>query len=100
MDALDLKQADFAGNSLGGQVLLAFVRRYSERLNRLVLSGATIGGEHISLARYAAGLVRDRSQGLPICTALPSKMYAPKGFIRCTEMTLGASAPDRQRLGQ
>lgn len=87
MDALDLKKANFAGNSLGGQVLLAFVRRHPERLNR-------------SLARYAAGLVLDRSQESPICTAVLSKMYAQKGFIRCTETTIGAAALDRQRLGQ
>lgn len=86
-DALDLKKANFAGNSLGGQVLLAFVRRHPERLNR-------------SLARYAAGLVLDRSQESPICTAVLSKMYAQKGFIRCTETTIGADALDRQRLGQ
>ena len=88
MDALGLERANFAGNSLGGQVLLAFARRHPARLERLVLVGATVGGEYISLARYAAGLVLDGIHEPPIYSAVLSKMYAQMGLVRYTGTTL------------
>ncbi len=88
MDALGLAKADFAGNSLGGQVLLAFARRHPGRLNRLVLIGSTVGGQYISLARYAAGLILDGVQEPPIYTAVLSRMYAQMGLARYVGTTL------------
>ncbi len=88
MDALGIPKANFAGNSLGGQVLLAFARRHPERLERLVLIGATVGGQYISLARYAAGLVLDGIQEPPIYTAVLSRMYAQMGLVRYVGTTL------------
>ena len=94
MDALSIPKANFAGNSLGGQVLLAFARRHPERLERLVLIGATVGGQYISLARYAAGLVLDGIQEPPIYTAVLSRMYAQMGLVRYVGTTLAMLADE------
>ena len=82
LDALDIPKANFAGNSLGGQVLLAFARRHPKRLERLVLVGSTVGGQYISLTRYVAGLVLDGLQEPPRYTAVLSRMYMQMGFTR------------------
>lgn len=82
LDALGIPQAHFAGNSLGGQVLLSLARRHPARVGRLVLVGSTIGGQYISLARYAAGLVLDGLQEPPLYTAVLSRMYSEMGFTR------------------
>jgi pimeloyl-ACP methyl ester carboxylesterase len=94
MDALGLEKANFAGNSLGGQVLLAFARRHPERLERLVLIGSTVGGQYISLGRYAAGLVLDGSQEPPIYTAVLTRMYAQMGLVRYAQTTLAMIADE------
>ncbi len=88
LDALGIEKADCAGNSLGGQVLLAFARRHPERLGRLVLIGSTVGGQYISLGRYAAGLVLDGIQEPPIYTAVLTRMYVQMGFVRYFGTTL------------
>jgi len=94
MDALGVPKANFAGNSLGGQVLLAFARRHPERLERLVLIGATVGGQYISLARYAAGLVLDGIQEPPIYTATLTRMYMQMGLVRYVGTTLAMLADE------
>ncbi len=94
LDALSIPKANFAGNSLGGQVLLAFARRYPERLERLVLVGSTVGGQYISLGRYAAGLILDGIQEPPIYTAVLSRMYAQMGFVRYLGTTLAMLADE------
>jgi 2-hydroxy-6-oxonona-2,4-dienedioate hydrolase len=88
LDTLGIPQAHFAGNSLGGQVLLALARRHPARVGRLVLVGSTVGGQYISLARYAAGLVLDGIQEPLRYTAVLSRMYAQMGFVRYMETTL------------
>ncbi len=87
MDSLGISQANFGGNSLGGQVLLALARRHPERVGRMVLVGSTVGGQYISLARYAAGLVLDGSQEPLRYTVLLARMYAQMGFVRYFETT-------------
>ncbi len=82
MDALGVPCADFGGNSLGGQVLLALARRHPARVGRLVLVGATVGGQYISLARYAAGLVLDGGQEPLNYTIALARMYAQMGLVR------------------
>ena len=82
MDTLDIPQAHFAGNSLGGQVLLALARRHPSRIGRLVLVGSTVGGTCISLGRYAAGLLLDGLQEPPVYTAVLTQMYAQMGLVR------------------
>ena len=82
LDTLGIPQAHFAGNSLGGQVLLALARRHPARVGRLVLVGSTVGGQYISLARYAAGLVMDGLQEPLRYTAVLAYMYAQMGFVR------------------
>lgn len=94
LDALGLPKANFAGNSLGGQVLLAFARRHPERLERLVLVGSTVGGQYISLARYAAGLVLDGIQEPPRYTAVLARMYAQMGFVRYAQTTFAMIADE------
>ncbi len=94
LDALGIPKAHFAGNSLGGQVLLAFARRHPERLERLVLIGSTVGGEYVSLGRYAAGLILDGMQEPPIYTAVLSRMYAQMGFRRYLGTTLAMLADE------
>lgn len=94
LDALGIRRAHFAGNSLGGQVLLAFARRHPDRLERLVLVGSTVGGQYISLARYAAGLILDGIQEPPIYTAVLSRMYAQMGFVRYAQTTLAMIADE------
>ncbi len=94
MDALGLEKANFAGNSLGGQVLLAFARRHPARVGRLVLVGSTVGGQYISLARYAAGLVLDGSQEPLGYTVLLARMYAQMGFVRYAQTTLAMIADE------
>ena len=94
MDALHLPKADFAGNSLGGQVLLAFARRHPERLGRLVMDGSTVGGQYISLGRYAAGLVLDGIQEPPGYTALLIWMSAQMGLVRYVGTTLAMLADE------
>lgn len=82
LDALGISQAHFAGNSLGGQVLLALARRHPARVGRLVLIGSTIGGQYISLARYAAGLVLDSIQEPLYYSVVLSRMYFQMGLVR------------------
>jgi 2-hydroxy-6-oxonona-2,4-dienedioate hydrolase len=82
MDTLGISQAHFAGNSLGGQVLLALARRHPARIGRLVLIGSTVGGQYISLARYAAGLVLDGMQEPLLYSAVLARMYAKMGLVR------------------
>ncbi|MGI4787782.1 MAG: alpha/beta fold hydrolase [Janthinobacterium lividum] len=82
MDTLKIPCANFAGNSLGGQVLLALARRHPERVGRVVLVGSTIGGTGISLARYAAGLVLDGIQEPLVYTVTLTRMYAQMGLLR------------------
>ncbi len=88
LDALGISQANFAGNSLGGQVLLALARRHPARVGRLVLVGSTVGGQYISLARYAAGLVLDGIQEPLYYTVVLSRMYFQMGLVRYVETTL------------
>ena len=88
MDTLGISQANFGGNSLGGQVLLALARRHPARVGRMVLVGSTIGGQYISLARYAAGLVLDGVQEPLGYTVLLTRMYAQMGFVRYVGTTL------------
>lgn len=88
LDALGIPLAHFAGNSLGGQVLLALARRHPARVGRLVLVGSTVGGQYISLARYAAGLAMDGLQEPLRYTAVLAYMYAQMGFVRYFETTL------------
>lgn len=88
MDTLGVAQANFGGNSLGGQVLLALARRHPARVGRLVLVGSTVGGQYISLARYAAGLFLDGIQEPLHYTAVLTRMYAEMGFVRYLETTL------------
>lgn len=94
LDALGLPKANFAGNSLGGQVLLAFARRHPARMGRLVLIGSTVGGEYISLGRYAAGLVLDGLQEPPRYTALLGRMSAQMGFVRYAQTTFAMIADE------
>lgn len=94
LDALGLEKADFAGNSLGGQVLLAFARRHPARVGRLVLIGSTVGGQYISLARYAAGLVLDGIQEPLHYTAALSRMYMQMGFVRYVQTTFAMIADE------
>ena len=82
MDTLSIPQADLAGNSLGGQVLLALARRHPARVGRIVLVGSTVGGQYISLARYAAGLALDGVQEPLRYTAVLTAMYAQMGLVR------------------
>ena len=94
LDALGIPKANFAGNSLGGQVLLAFARRHPARLERLVLIGSTVGGQYISLGRYAAGLVLDGIQEPPRYTAVLARMYAQMGFVRYAQTTFAMIADE------
>lgn len=82
LDALGISRANFAGNSLGGQVLLALARRHPKRVGRLVLVGSTVGGQYISLARYAAGLVLDSIQEPLYYSVVLSRMYFQMGLVR------------------
>jgi len=82
LDALGVSQAHFAGNSLGGQVLLALARRHPARVGRLVLVGSTVGGQYISLARYAVGLVLDGLQEPLYYSVVLSRMYSQMGLVR------------------
>ncbi len=82
LDTLGVSQAHFAGNSLGGQVLLALARRHPERVGRLVLVGSTVGGQYVSLARYAAGLVLDGIQEPFYYSVVLSQMYFQMGLKR------------------
>lgn len=94
LDALGIAAANFAGNSLGGQVLLALARRHPARVERLVLVGSTVGGQYISLARYAAGLALDGLQEPPIYTLLLARMYAQMGLVRYAQTTLAMIADE------
>ena len=42
LDALDIGQADFVGNSFGASLTLALVTRYPERVRRMVLMGSGV----------------------------------------------------------
>ena len=94
MDALNLPKANFAGNSLGGQVLLEFARRHPERVGRMAMDGATVGSQYISLARYAAGLVLDGIQEPLDYTALLVWMSAQMGVVRYVQTTLAMLADE------
>lgn len=88
LDALGIAQAHVAGNSLGGQVLLALARRHPKRVGRIVLVGSTVGGQYISLARYAAGLFLDGIQEPLYYTVVLSRMYFQMGLVRYVGTTL------------
>ena len=88
LDTLGIPQANFAGNSLGGQVLLALARRHPARVRRMVLVGSTVGGQYISLARYAAGLVLDGIEEPLYYSVVLARMYAQMGFVRYLGTTL------------
>ena len=87
LDTLDIPRAHFAGNSLGGQVLLSLARRHPARVGRLVLIGSTVGGQYISLARYASGLLLDGAQEPLNYTLALTRMYAQMGLVRYIETT-------------
>ncbi len=82
LDTLGIARAHFAGNSLGGQVLLALARRHPKRVGRMVLIGSTIGEQYISLARYASGLVLDSVQEPFYYSVVLSRMYFQMGLVR------------------
>ena len=97
LETLAIPQAHFAGNSLGGQVLLALARRHPARIGRLVLVGSTVGGDYISLGRYAAGLVLDGLQEPPLYTAVLTRMYAQMGLRRYLATTRAMLADEPLR---
>lgn len=82
MDALGVGRAHLAGNSMGCQVALALARRHPARVGGLVLVGPTVGGQSISLGRYALGLLLDGAQEPPVYNLRLAGMYAQMGLPR------------------
>ena len=97
MDTLGIPKAHFAGNSLGGQVLLSLARRHPARVGRLVLVGSTVGGQSISFGRYAAGLLLDGVQEPPLYNIVLARMYAQMGLVRYLATTRAMLADDPLR---
>ena len=56
--------------------------------------GSTVGGQYISLARYAAGLVLDGIQEPPHYTAVLARMSAQMGLIRYAQTTFAMIADE------
>ena len=100
MDTLGIPQAHFAGNSLGGQVLLSLARRHPARIGRLVLVGSTVGGDCISLGRYAAGLLLDGFQEPPLYNVVLARMYAQMGLVRYLATTRAMLADEPLRSAE
>ncbi len=82
MDALHIPKAHLAGNSMGGQVALAFARRHAGRVGGLALVGPTFGDHIVSFARYFVGLTLDGVMEPLAYNLLLCKMYAQMGLVR------------------
>lgn len=79
MDVLGIPRAHFAGNSMGCQVALALARRHPDRVNSLVLAGATDGTDVAPLWRQFAGLVVDAWYESMLYNGTLIRMYLQMG---------------------
>ena len=59
MDVMQLPQAIFLGNSLGGQLLMDLAARYPARVDRLILVGPTVDPQARTVMQQAARLLVD-----------------------------------------
>ena len=59
MDVMQLPQAIFLGNSLGGQILIDLAARYPARVDRLILVGPTVDPQARTVLQQAARLLVD-----------------------------------------
>lgn len=82
MDVLEIERGCIGGNSLGCQVAMALARRHPERVDALVLLGATTGHSQVPFWRYALGLLWDAfGESVPYNLHL-AYMYAQMGLRR------------------
>lgn len=59
LDVMELPQAIFLGNSLGGQILIDLAARYPERVERLILVGPTVDPQARTVFQQASRLLVD-----------------------------------------
>ena len=69
LDVCQIHRAAFVGNSFGCQIIVDLAMRYPERVDRLVLLGATIDAEARNLPQQCLRMYQD------ICREPPARLW-------------------------